>query len=62
MARNKNDAGYTIVIERKYSKDKVKAIDLFTRIISEKIIMNNPNKTSLKMALSEKNHSDIESC
>lgn len=62
MARNKNDAGYTIVIERKYSKDKVKAIDLFTRIISEKIIMNNPNKTSLKMALSENTHSDVESC
>lgn len=62
MAKQKKQKSYTIVIERKYSQDNVKAIDLFSRIISEKIIMNNTNKNSLVLALSENTHSDIERC
>lgn len=52
----------TIVIERKYSNDKVKAIDLFTRIISDNIIRENPNVKALKEALSEATLLDAESC
>jgi len=62
MANHKKQSSYTIVIERKYSQDKVKAIDLFSRIISEKIIMSSQNKNPLKTALTENTHSDIESC
>lgn len=62
MAQCKRQTSNTIIIERKYSNDKVKAIDLFTRLISENIIRDNPSGKALKAALSEVTCSDIESC
>lgn len=62
MANRQKKNTYTIVIKRKYSEDKVKAIDLFTRIISEKIIVSKHNLYAEKADLSKESYSDIESC
>lgn len=62
MAQHKKQTVHTIIIERKYSNDKVKAIDLFTRLISDNIIRENPNVKALKEALSESTILDPESC
>lgn len=60
MTRNRNDTSYTIILERKYGQDKVKAVDLLTRVISKKIIMNIPYRHLTKTNLPKKTHSDIE--
>lgn len=54
-------SSYKIVVQRKHSQDNVKAADLFTRIITDNIIRNCPNKEYLKKSAADTVASGIES-